>query len=78
VAPAGRSPAPPADRIAPSWDRPRGEPALPVASRHEGRTVVAATSEHGAVVVRARELVEFARRHGYRRDDLIEIIETLG
>jgi GntR family transcriptional regulator len=38
---------------------------------------VAATPEQGAVVQRARELVEFARRHGYRIDELIEIIESV-
>jgi len=27
--------------------------------------------------VHARELVELARRHGYRREDVIELIETL-
>ena len=36
---------------------------------------VAATPERGAIVERARELVEFARRHGYRLDELIEIIK---
>ena len=36
---------------------------------------VAGTPAHGAVVQRARELVEFAQHHGYRRDELIEIIE---
>jgi GntR family transcriptional regulator len=44
-----------------------------------GRGITVATSpEHGAVVVRAKELVEFARRRGYRREDLIRIIESLG
>ena len=38
---------------------------------------VAGTSERGAVVARARELVAFARRQGYRRDELIQIIEAL-
>jgi GntR family transcriptional regulator len=38
---------------------------------------VAATPEQGAVIQRARELVEFARRHGYRTDELIEIIESV-
>jgi GntR family transcriptional regulator len=38
---------------------------------------VAATPERGAVVQRARELVQFARRHGYRRDELIEIIQDV-
>ena len=32
----------------------------------------------GAVVQRTRELVEFARRNGYRVDELVEIIEGLG
>src|SRR5947199_8040355 len=30
---------------------------------------VAGSPERGAVVAQARELVEFARRNGYRRDD---------
>jgi GntR family transcriptional regulator len=38
---------------------------------------VAGTPERGAVVQRARELVEFARRHGYRTDELIEIIQDV-
>ena len=43
-----------------------------------GRGVtVAGTPEQGAVVARARELVRFARAHGYRRDELIELIEGL-
>jgi GntR family transcriptional regulator len=43
-----------------------------------GRGVtVSGTPEHGAVLARARELVEFARGHGYRRDELVELIETL-
>ena len=36
---------------------------------------VAGTPERGAVVQRARELIEFARQQGYRRDELIEIIQ---
>lgn len=44
-----------------------------------GRGVtVAGTSERGAVLARAKELVAFARKQGYRRDELIQIIETLG
>jgi GntR family transcriptional regulator len=39
---------------------------------------VAGTPERGAVVARARELVELARRHGYRLDELVEIIEDVG
>lgn len=38
---------------------------------------VSGTPERGAVVQRARELVEFARRHGYRVDELVEIIEDV-
>lgn len=40
-----------------------------------GRGVsVAATPERGAVVARSRELVEFARRHGFRVEELVQII----
>ncbi|WP_353815045.1 GntR family transcriptional regulator [Agromyces sp. SYSU T00266] len=39
---------------------------------------VAASPERGEVVRRSRELVEYARRHGYRLDELIEIIRGLG
>ena len=39
---------------------------------------VAGTPERGAVVQRARDLVEFARQQGYRTDELIEIIEQVG
>jgi GntR family transcriptional regulator len=38
---------------------------------------VAGTPERGAVTAKAKELVQFARRHGYRRDELIELIESL-
>src|SRR5262245_34115486 len=38
---------------------------------------VAGTPERGAVVSRARELVEFARRQGYRVDELVGIIEDV-
>lgn len=44
-----------------------------------GRGVtVAGTPERGAVIARARELVSFARQQGYRREELIELIEGLG
>jgi GntR family transcriptional regulator len=44
-----------------------------------GRGVsVVAVPERGAVLQRARELVEFARRHGYDRKELIDIIASLG
>ena len=39
---------------------------------------VAGTPERGALVARARELVRFARQHGYRLDELIRIIEDVG
>jgi len=39
---------------------------------------VAGTPERGAVIARARELVEFARHQGYRRDELVQIIEEVG
>jgi GntR family transcriptional regulator len=43
-----------------------------------GRGVtVTGTPERGAVVARARELVDFARRHGYRPDELARIIEDI-
>jgi GntR family transcriptional regulator len=43
-----------------------------------GRGVtVAGTAERGAVVARAKDLVQFARRQGYRREELLELIETL-
>ena len=43
-----------------------------------GRCItVAATPEHGAVVAQARKLALLARKHGYRRDELIRIIEAL-
>jgi GntR family transcriptional regulator len=39
---------------------------------------VAGTPERGAVVQKAKELVDFARSQGYRLDELIEIIEDVG
>jgi GntR family transcriptional regulator len=38
---------------------------------------VAGTPEKGAVIARARELVHFARQQGYRRDELIQLIEEI-
>jgi DNA-binding transcriptional regulator YhcF (GntR family) len=44
-----------------------------------GRGVsVAGTPERGAVIARARELVDFARVQGYRLDELVKIIEDVG
>lgn len=45
-------------------------------SRGRGVTV-AGTPERGAVTARAKELIAFARAHGYRRDELVELIESL-
>lgn len=43
-----------------------------------GRGVsVAGTPERAAVLAKARELVDLARRHGYRRDELSQLIEGL-
>jgi GntR family transcriptional regulator len=43
-----------------------------------GRGVsVAGTPERAAVLEKARELIEVARCHGYRRDELVRIIESL-
>ncbi len=43
-----------------------------------GRGVtVAGTPERGAVLQQAKELLTFARAHGYKRDELIELIESL-
>jgi GntR family transcriptional regulator len=38
---------------------------------------VAGTPQQSAVLAQARELLSFARQHGYRRDDVIELIQTL-
>jgi GntR family transcriptional regulator len=43
-----------------------------------GRGITVSNAPHrGAIVIRARELVRFARQHGYRRDELIDIIERI-
>jgi GntR family transcriptional regulator len=43
-----------------------------------GRGVtVAGTPEKSAVLSRAHDLVEFARHHGYRREDVIDMIAGL-
>ena len=44
-----------------------------------GRGVtVTGTPDRGAVVERARELVEYGRRHGYALRELLEIVEAAG
>jgi GntR family transcriptional regulator len=43
-----------------------------------GRAIrVSGTPQRGAVAARARDLVTFARAQGYRRDELISIIEGM-
>jgi GntR family transcriptional regulator len=39
---------------------------------------VAGTPERGLVLAQARELVALARRHGYRREELVEMIQRIG
>ena len=38
---------------------------------------VAGTPQRGAVLARTRELIEFARHHGFGREEIIQIIESL-
>jgi GntR family transcriptional regulator len=38
---------------------------------------VAGTPERGAVISRMNELIEFGRRHGYRREELIAMMEGI-
>jgi GntR family transcriptional regulator len=45
-------------------------------TRGRGITV-SGTPQRGAVLNQVHELVEFARRHGYRREDLIDMIAGL-
>jgi DNA-binding transcriptional regulator YhcF (GntR family) len=45
-------------------------------TRGRGITVVG-TPQRGAVLNRVHELVDFARRHGYRREDVIDMIAGL-
>jgi GntR family transcriptional regulator len=43
-----------------------------------GRAItVAGTPERGAVVTKMKEILEFGRRYGYQRDELIAILESL-
>ena len=44
--------------------------------RGNGITVTG-TPQHGTVIGRVRELVEFCRMQGYRRDEVIQMIEGL-
>jgi GntR family transcriptional regulator len=44
----------------------------------QGRGItVSGTPQKGAVIARVHELIEFARNHGYRREDLIDMIAEL-
>jgi DNA-binding transcriptional regulator YhcF (GntR family) len=45
--------------------------------RGRGITVTG-TPQHGVVVEQARQLLHFARKQGYKPDELIRIIEQLG
>jgi GntR family transcriptional regulator len=38
---------------------------------------VAGTPQRGAVLARTRELLEFARHHGFGREEIIQIIQSL-
>jgi GntR family transcriptional regulator len=40
--------------------------------------IVSGTPERGAVVLRVRELLDFARRQGFESDEVVRIIESLG
>ena len=44
--------------------------------RGRGITVVG-TPQRGAVLARTRELVEFARLHGFGREEIIQLIQSL-
>lgn len=44
--------------------------------RGRGITVVG-TPQRGAVLAKAQELVDFAGRHGFRREEIIQMIESL-
>ncbi len=39
---------------------------------------VAGTPDRSAVISRARELVSFARQHGYQTEELVRLIEEVG
>lgn len=42
-----------------------------------GRSIrVTARPENGVVAVKVKELLEVARRHGYRRDELVEMVKN--
>ena len=44
----------------------------------QGRGIsVAGTPQQGAVITKTRDLVDYARRHGYTTDELIQIIKSI-
>jgi GntR family transcriptional regulator len=45
--------------------------------RGRGVTVTGAAPKRSAVIQHAQELVQLARREGYRRDELLKLIESL-
>lgn len=45
--------------------------------RGRGVTIVGTAPGRAAVITRAKDLVQFARRQGLRRDELVEIIELM-
>ena len=45
--------------------------------RGHGITVTGAAPKKSAVIAKAQELVQVARREGYRRDELVALIESL-
>jgi GntR family transcriptional regulator len=45
--------------------------------RGHGITVTGAAPRKSAVLAKARELVQFARREGYQREELVRLIESL-
>jgi GntR family transcriptional regulator len=45
--------------------------------RGRGVTVCGGAANRNAVLERARELVKFARHHGYRTDELVQIIQQV-
>jgi GntR family transcriptional regulator len=52
---------------------------LGASDRRRGRGItVIGTPEQSAVIDGARDLVELARRHGYRLDELVNVIHTVG
>ena len=44
--------------------------------RGRGITVIG-TPEQSAMLTKAREIVQLARQHGYRRDELLDLIDSL-